>query len=339
MAQAVIRARTDLDASGFNKGISAMQASATRLKGFVAGAFSVGAMAGFTKHSLDLAGNLNDVADQFGMTASEVDGFTRAVQNAGGSSKTASTILNALKVYQEKIGDTRPLSEFITSINDAYVNTGDFGTLLELVGTKNTALFISAMKGATDGIASFNDEMKNETAKTADSISESYDQVTRDLSMSWAKAVVDVVRGAKQLKEAFASMFRGEGFVAGLESFDTSERVKKMEEENAQMEVLLRARKYAFKEAGFVGPINPYDVKNMPSGFVGPMLAKPEKISERDFARDVNFDSLRRIGFNSLGAGRSQNDVASILKRAETYQKQIADNTAKMAGKSGGTTF
>lgn len=97
MAQAVIRARTDLDASGFNKGIQSMQASAMKLKGFVAGAFSVGAIAALAKSTVSAGGDMADLADNLSITTTQLQALQYGFRNTGSDAETMATMLSHLK--------------------------------------------------------------------------------------------------------------------------------------------------------------------------------------------------------------------------------------------------
>lgn len=97
MAQAVIRAKTDLDASGFQKGISAMQSSAAKLKGFVAGAFSVGAVAALAKSTISAGGDIADMADNLRVTTDELQALEFGFRNAGAEAGQVVALLEKLK--------------------------------------------------------------------------------------------------------------------------------------------------------------------------------------------------------------------------------------------------
>lgn len=97
MAQAVIRAKTDLDASGFQRGINSMQAGAMKLKGFVAGAFSVGAIAALGKATISAGGDIADMADNIGVTTDELQALQFGFRNAGAEAGALEQILFKIK--------------------------------------------------------------------------------------------------------------------------------------------------------------------------------------------------------------------------------------------------
>lgn len=253
----------------------------------MAGMLSVGAFVAFGRASLNYVANLQDMADQFGVTASEAEGFIRQVRNVGGSAEKASSILAKLQAYQQQIGDTQSLSAFIDSIRESYERTGDFGRILEIVGTKNAAVFRAALAGMDGGLASFNDKQKNTTAALADYYGEAFQQVGDDTKSFFARGVVNAATYFKALKNGAAGWIKssvdtskngfdamGAGFKAFAKTYADEQRmIDKIQQDSIDTSALMaKSRQYNFTSKDFVGPISPYTFKD--SAFVGPMQPK-----------------------------------------------------------------
>lgn len=217
MAQAVIRARTDLDASGFQKGISAMQASATRLKGFVAGAFSLGAVAAFANASIQYATKFQDFADQVGVTASEAEGFSRALVNVGGSAEKALGILNKLYEAQQNIADeetaaaflrfglsadsvrAKSLPQLLEALGQGIDKVGALGAAQELVGNKSAPVFIAALRQGAAELSKFNNESVNMAVANLDSQTEKVTGFWSKIKMGTAQYLSNWAQGYRAI--------------------------------------------------------------------------------------------------------------------------------------------
>lgn len=93
-----------LDATGFEAGAKRVESAVSRmggavnskLKGAIAGAFSVGAVAGFTKMTADAANRIQDLADQFELTTDQVQELDFAAKQVGSSFDDVGTKLDKL---------------------------------------------------------------------------------------------------------------------------------------------------------------------------------------------------------------------------------------------------
>lgn len=181
MAQAVIRARTDLDASGFQKGISAMQASATKLKGFVAGAFSVGAIATLAKSTISAGGNIADMADNLRVTTDELQALEYGFRNAGaeagqvvalleklraasataameGEASEVAKHFEALGISLEEVSDLTNAQK-LERIAQAYVKSGEnaatYASVLALLGKQGNKTENALVALGKEGVSGF----------------------------------------------------------------------------------------------------------------------------------------------------------------------------------------
>lgn len=73
---------TELD-TGLKKAESGIQGWSSKIGGYLAGAFTVGAVVNFTKHVADAAGQVGDLADQLGITVEQVQALQRAADHSG----------------------------------------------------------------------------------------------------------------------------------------------------------------------------------------------------------------------------------------------------------------
>ena len=380
MATAEIRAKASLDKTEFESGIASMKSAAASLKGVIAGAFSVGAIVGLGRAAMSAAGQLQDMSDQFGITSSEALGFIRAVRESGGSAEKATVILQRLQAQQEKIGDTRPISEYIEEMRQAYIQTGNLGKIIDVVGTKSASIFAATLKSMSGELATFNDEVQNLNNFKADRAQEKV-EAGKDTGLSWINQVaVGVAEGAaayasffgelffpskaQQKAIAEARMFSKEWWSAAFnykDAFDAFDSVYRLAfDEYAQKMNMDAEIKKAVARRKYVSGILDQELpkgqtywSGMGAGssiyaeqsaynyrekdFVGP----PRPIPEKPF-QIPRFDDLRRIGGGIIG-GKSVDtlrDIYKTLQKQKDFEKETAENTAKMArGLGGGSVF
>lgn len=181
MAQAVIRARTDLDASGFQKGISAMQAGAMKLKGFVAGAFSVGAIAALAKGTISAGGDIADMADNLRVTTDELQALEFGFRNAGaeagqvvsllerikstsataameGDASSAAKAYAALGISLEEISDltsAEKLERIAKAYNDSGKSAAVYASVLDILGKQGNKTENALVALGEQGVGGF----------------------------------------------------------------------------------------------------------------------------------------------------------------------------------------
>lgn len=326
-----------------------MEASAARLKGVIAGAFSVGAVAAFGRASLDYAAQFQDMADQFGISASEAEGFTKAIRNVGGNAEKAVGILRMLQAQQEKTGDTRTLAQYIDSIQESYKATGDFGQILEVVGSKNAAVFSAALEGMNGGLRQFNDLAFNQFADGADRITEGLADIAAESKKAGAGLIYHIAQGTKALASGIGALMSGGGMSGMMDFFDEEDRQYQERLTRRlrifQASIKARARVDVLeltddekRRLGEMGPNTPYTFRD--SAFVGPM--QQQRAADQAFSGIGRFDSLRSIGANIIG-GKSVDqlrDIYRTLERQREYARQTAENTQEIAdGMDNGSVF
>jgi hypothetical protein len=311
-----------------------MEAGAARIKGVIAGAFSIGALTALGRASINYAAQFQDLADQFGISASEAEGFSRAIRNVGGSSEKATGILRMLQAYQEKIGDTRTLSQFVDSIQESYKATGDFGQILEIVGSKNAAVFSAALEGMNGGLQQFNNLAFNEFADGADRISEGLADISAQAQRTGAGLIYHIANGAKALASGLGALFSGGGMSGMMDYFEEQDKLyqERLTRRLRIFQATIKARAKVdlleltdeeVRRLNEMGPNTSYTFRD--SAFVGPMPREKEDAVQEIETAAKRIDDLQRIGARALGGGSSASKSEDHLKwiRA-TADKQLA---------------
>ena len=338
------------------------------VKSKLAGAFAVGTIVAAGRAALSYSADLQDMADQFGVTASQAEGFIRQIRNVGGSSEKATGILQRLHAYQQKIGNTQSISDFIASVAESYQRTNDFGQILEIVGSKNAAVFRASIEQLSGGLSRFNDTTKNDTAALADFYSEQFAQMGDDAKSWGAKTVVNFALVAQAWKRGIAGFVSGEmeGPYKGLRKFadefksvfsdavntmvrpakQISDSFATMREDIAEIERSAKASGLLtigdlMAGNAFTGPerpaaVNPYTYTN--PAFVGPMQ-KPEKSNRvgSDYQLAPLITALSSAAVVALqkykeGGSNSIEKQSLIEQKNQTkWARETAENTRKPA--------
>ena len=99
-----LKAAVTLDGTGFSRGIRGLEATASSafsgLKGMIAGAFSVGAITGLAKKTVEYAGKISDLADRLGVTTDYLQEMQYVTKQNGAS-------VDDLTATFEKLGAAR----------------------------------------------------------------------------------------------------------------------------------------------------------------------------------------------------------------------------------------
>lgn len=338
MAEAVIRARTDLDTAGFQSGVTRMQAGAAQIKGLIAGAFSTGAVVAFGKSSIDAMARLQDFADQFALSASEARGFVRAISEVGGNAEKAEGILRKLQEAQVKLSDPRTLSQFIDSIKETYDRTNDLGQIIDLVGSKNASTFAAALREMSGGMQSFRDDTLDATAALSDFYQEQIGRAADDARSKFATLIAATISGWRNViafaKGGFDGMMEEQYRQdRELQQFEKRRIDRQKAEADARARAqfegafseLAKAKQYQ-REAELGSGSALYKLKPMKQQSGAPIM--PESVFQIP-----RFDDLRRIGAGIIG-GKSVNELRDLYRTAEKQlkvQEDIAEATSETA--------
>jgi hypothetical protein len=106
MSDFKVQGRLGLDGSGFFSTLNQARGAVSSFGGMLAGAFSVGAIAAFSKSILDLAGNLNDVSDALNLNVEFLQRFKNsAAKSGGGLGDIEKFLFESSKARQEAVTD------------------------------------------------------------------------------------------------------------------------------------------------------------------------------------------------------------------------------------------
>lgn len=85
MSDFKVKGKLSLDGAGFFSTLNSARSAVNSFGGMLAGAFSVGAIAAFTKSVVDLAGELNDVSEALSINVEYLQKFLNSAMTSGGS--------------------------------------------------------------------------------------------------------------------------------------------------------------------------------------------------------------------------------------------------------------
>lgn len=331
----------------------------------LAAVFSVGAITAAAKSALQYAGSLQDMADQFGITASEAEGFIRQIRNVGGSSEKATSILQKLQAQQEKIGDTRSLGQYIDSIRESYAATGDFGEILEIVGSKNAAVFAAALREMDGGLEQFNDNVINRTSALVDYYTEQWEQMKDASSLGWSAAIVDAgtffsatatgwgklmqTMSFKDMAGGFAGVYAEQQKIIDqlearrIESEKAVSEARKKEEEKRLYDYWQKSMLRNLPQEGstfFMGPTSPFNEARgystkwaMDPRYTGPF--QPTNKREGDYQLAPVMTAISSAAITALQkykeGGSNSVEKQNLIenKRQTRYAKETAENTKR----------
>ncbi len=94
-------AKIGLDGTGFESGLNKIRGQLNSLGGMVAGAFSIGAIAGLTKKTLDYAGHLNDLSDRLGVSTDFLQEFRYVAQQTGTDLEKLTKVIETLNASRD----------------------------------------------------------------------------------------------------------------------------------------------------------------------------------------------------------------------------------------------
>ncbi len=360
MGRIAVRGELSLDGSGWAKTLRTAegqvqtfgQQTLGALKGQIAGAFSIGAIIGFTKSIVDAATKIKDMSEQFGISTDEVQKFGRAAEHIGLTIDDVGAAIGRLgKARKEAAQGNTGLQEMFKGLGVSYSD-------LQNPSLRNLDLLqkmAEAMRGLTlnssqredlrelfgrggDKLAALFDTLS--TMKPIEIISkeqiEAIDKASKDLSDMWktlqAMAAKPISAAARSITETGAGRMSAIGEVASyMGPFG-----------------MLRAMgfgkfldKYAYKapggdgDQGFeaseyaggagasagAGPLFGYKMYSKP---IGPQNYKEDQMGSKSLAAD----SLVRVG-NFLGDAPKMVTIAEKQLRFSERTAIAAEETAR----------
>lgn len=200
----------------------------------VAAAFSVGAIANFTKSIVDEFSRIQDLADRFDTTAEEIQRLGRVAEMSGSN---AEQLARALTKVESSLNDTgaagdtfrqtlsgmgideqafkaASMTERVIMLADAYNNAEDggkaFSDVLELVGIRNADLVVLFKEGG-DEIKRMMASMSvasNETVSKLEQAGDKMAELSNEFKAAWAGPIASITdsvdRFIEKLKAAAA---------------------------------------------------------------------------------------------------------------------------------------
>jgi len=313
--------------------------------------FAAGAVSAFARQSLGFTAGLKDISDQFSISASEAYGFAKQITDVGGSTQKAVSILGKLQQIQEETNDPRTLSEFIESIRQSYEETGNFGEIIELVGTKNAPVFAAALREMSGGLENFRNASVDAAAASSDAVLEEFQTMWDKALVIGAQSSLGLIGG---IKGAYRALFTAEGDTAA-EAFwspfvemnkkakDAADSINKVNEALAESRRISGAKSFLETELARLA-----DETKAASDWWKQReqeAAKLYKIPDRliEGGRTERTDSFRFDNAEAMGSQSSaavvnfqkfqaaqqstESKQLTVMSNIERYAKQTADNT------------
>jgi len=221
---AEIRARMSLDSAGVKAGVAqadkqvkSFSASLGGLKNTLVGAFSVGALASFTKATISMASRTTDMAasarlstDQYqalyakamtfagGAKAMEAGlvSFRNAQEDALDGNESAINAFGRLGISLEDVAN-KSTPELLEAVAKGYQSVGDFGALVDIFGKKNAAKLEEALAslanvgfdGLTEAMRASGMVMGNDLAGRMDDLADATERMSLRMQTAWAKVI------------------------------------------------------------------------------------------------------------------------------------------------------
>lgn len=351
MATAEIKVKSSLDSSGFTAGINSMRQSAMSLKGVMAGAFSIGAVGAFAKASLDYAAQFQDMADQFGISASSASAFSKALQNVGGSAEKASAIMSRLSEKQQS--SNMSMEQYIQSVMSAYEATGDYASIVDAVGAKNAPAFIAAMREMGFSLEEYKKTALGVVSDVDAAMADFYGEKMKgyyDTALAYgAKYSVKAIENAKaviaDIKGLFAGKAFGEGYNEYMNRFDLEATVKEGEAIARDL-AIKNARRERAGENGDVMTGGFDTLRSMMASIIGSagglsgtaaQLSAASKIKQQEeqaVGETRRYDELRRIGGGLMPGGQ---DPVRVQEQTRDEIKAVRKGIDELVRNSRGT--
>jgi len=348
---AEVRAKATLDSSRFQGGINKMKGSVNRfsstlasMKGMLAGAFSIGAIAAFTRSVVALGSNIYHNALQTRSTVEEYQTLERlwvhASSNGGhlartlqrlssmmsralGGDATAMRGFENLGIDIERLRGMRP-AQVLEEIARAQEKNGSttewaYG-MYDVFGDRITRVVTEVLPQLRDGIEGVTEQMERQgqvmTTETASMLAQAEDiwaDFFQRIKIRGTKAYMLLVSGSRQIMGGFMAKMRGETFMQGVQE----QRQAILDEQEAAL-------------ADFTKKIG----KQKPLPRPEATVSEPSKASRT--ASKMAQDQLARIGASTGANTRMQITLAQqqrdLARQRNEILEQVAQNTARGRG-------
>jgi hypothetical protein len=249
-----VQGKIALDGAGFFSTLNRARGAVSSFGGALAGAFSVGAIAGFTRGVIALAGKLNDVSDALNINVEFLQRFVNSAKLSGGSledfekfiattQRSRQAALNDPKGKEaQSFGKLGIDAVGISSMSNQQLTEAIMQSMASgITADKTNALYEVGGKSAAKLAAGFRDGLSDKPIMTAeqiaiiDDIGDSFAELYQTLQVSLAPALLYIVDTLQIVLDAI------DQFVAGAAAIisGTQENEQKDAEDRANREAQL----------------------------------------------------------------------------------------------------
>lgn len=273
MSDFKVQGKLGLDGAGFFSTLNQARGAVSSFGGMLAGAFSVGAIASFTKGVISLAGKLNDVSDALSINVEFLQRFINSAKLSGGSIESVEKFIATLQRSRQEAVNNPTGKEAMAfgalGIGKSDISKASNQKIMEMIISsfasgvtiqKSNALYEVGGKAADKLIGGFRDGlsdkpfMTEEQISLLDEIGDTFDQLGTDIQTTFAPAILAVADALSTLYDFIQS------FVAGIaatveEMRSGDDNNKKLAEDKANRdEQLARVQKKidAARDAGLL---------------------------------------------------------------------------------------
>lgn len=346
MPELSVTAKLGLDGKGFEAGLN-------RIKGQIAAAFSIGAIAAFSKEVIEFGSNIKDMSQRLGISTDSVQELGYAARQSGadidqvavGLEKIAKAqeeirsgssagqrfvqIFNNLGISVEEILANDPEQIFrklATALTDANTAGQTQAQLLELMG-KGAGKLISVMKGLNENVARLHKSggiITPEEVEMLDKAGDKLEDIKTGLKIFGSKLLTnpvaflelfDVTRGVKGQQDSDAY---GTSPVISQDAARQQAIRNKQNTDQRAAQAKQELADIAFKQQS-AGAVDAFQDAFKLSGAKGPNHAQ----------RDIATDSLVSVG-NFLGK-QGRGTIESIAQKQVQLLTSIDKNIARIA--------
>ena len=246
MAQAELKTVASLDDRGFSAGLGRMKshtdtfgAGLGRLKGMIAGAFTISAITSFTKSLMNMADDMMTTAETFGLSVESVLALQTAMAGSGMGAEDMMRIFGRLKDSQAEVANKNkimldavaalgigyrefmalPIDRLLARIGEKYVEAGRstqaFGAISDIFGQRIGPAVIEVLERInTQGLDGFIEKSKEaadatrQFAAASDYLEESIVRM-KQTSMTTMSKVVELLASSANV---YARMLEGKSY-------------------------------------------------------------------------------------------------------------------------------
>lgn len=243
--QGLLKARTEASAFGNSVGKKLGEAGSS-IKGQIAAAFTVGALAGGAKSIIELGGHIEDLHNKIGISRHDVQALDYALGQSGGSIEDVGKAMKSLALAREaalggdkdRIEDFKRLAisieqlktkdtlELFTDIARYVKNAGDSGqyltSVLGVMGGKSDAVIPAMRDGIADAIEAFDRlglAIEDSVVRRLDKVGDEWDQLIRKMKKDVAPFLAGAIDSAQAAPSFLQALFGGG---LGSDGFDPS---------------------------------------------------------------------------------------------------------------------